>query len=151
MFIDRWMDKEDVIQIHSEMLSSISKDGIISFAATVLPMNIQDWFPLGLTGLISLKSLLQHHNSKAPILWHSAFLMVQISHWYMTPGKSISLDYTDLCQQVMSFFFNMLSRFVITFLPRSKHLLNFMAAITVSSDLSLLVYRNARDFCVLIL
>ena len=77
----------------------------VSASASVLPMNSQDWFPLGLTGLISLrmdwfdflavqgtlKSLLQHHNSKASILWHSTFFMVQLSHPYMTTGKTIAL------------------------------------------------------------
>ena len=68
-----------------------------STSESVLPMNIQDWFPLGLTGLISLqskglpKSLLQHHSSKAAILWCSAFFMVQLSHLYMTTGKAIAL------------------------------------------------------------
>ena len=65
-------------------------------SASVLPMNIQDWFPLGWTGWISLqskglKSLLPHHNSKAWILWHSAFFVVQPSHPYMTIGKTIAL------------------------------------------------------------
>ena len=71
----------------------------VSASASVLPMNIQDWFPLGLTGFISLgwnpwisiqgilKSLLQHHSSKASILWRSAFFMVQLSYPYMTTGK----------------------------------------------------------------
>ena len=64
--------------------------------ASVLPLNIQGWFPLGLTGLISLlseglASLLQHQSSKAAILWHSAFFMVQLSHLYMTTGKTIAL------------------------------------------------------------
>ena len=71
-----------------------------SASASVLAVNIWGWFPLGLTGLIgTLKSLLQHHNSKASILWHSAFSMVQLSHPYMTTGKNHSFDYTDLCQQ----------------------------------------------------
>ena len=70
----------------------------------------------------TLKSLLQHHNSKAPILWHSTFLMVQLSYPYMTTGKTIVLTLT-IISKVMSLLFNMLSRFVITFLPRSKHLL----------------------------
>ena len=73
-----------------------------SASASVLPMNIQDWFPLGWTGLISkgqgtLKSL-QHHSSKASILWHSVFFMVQLSHPYMTTGKTIALT-RDLCWQ----------------------------------------------------
>ena len=69
----------------------------VSASASVLLMNIQDWFPLGLTGLISLqpkglfKSLLQHHSSEASILRCSAFLMVQVSHPYMTTGKTIAL------------------------------------------------------------
>ena len=69
----------------------------VSASATVLPVNIQDWFPLGWTGWISLqskglsKSLLQHHSSKASILWCSAFFIVQLSHPYMTTGKTIAL------------------------------------------------------------
>ena len=93
-----------------------------------LPMNIQDWFPLGWTGWISLQSrglssLLQHHSSKAWILWCSAFIMVQVSHPYMTIGKTIALTRRTFPGKVMSLLFNMLSRLVITFLPRRKHLL----------------------------
>ena len=69
------------------------------------------------------KSLLQHHSSKASILQHSAFFMVQLSHSYMTTGKTIALTRRTFVGKVMSLLFNMLSRFVITFLPRSKHLL----------------------------
>ena len=68
------------------------------------------------------KSLLQHHSSKASILRHSAFFTVQLSHPYMTPGKTIALTKMDLCWKVMSQLFNMLSRLVIAFLPRSKRL-----------------------------
>ena len=68
-------------------------------------------------------SLLQHHSSKASSLQCSAFFMVQFSHPYMTPGKTHSLDYTDLCWQSDVLLFNMLSRLVIAFLPRSKHFL----------------------------
>ena len=68
----------------------------VSASASVLPMNIQNWFPLGWTGLHvvqgTLKSLLQHHSSKASILQHSAFFIVQLSHPYMTTGKTIALD-----------------------------------------------------------
>ena len=71
----------------------------------------------------TLKSLLQHHSSKASILWHSAFFIVQLSHPYMTTGKTIDLTRWTLVGKVMSLFFNMLSMLVITFLPRSKHLL----------------------------
>ena len=71
----------------------------------------------------TLKSLLQHHSSKASILWCSAFFMVQLSHPYMTTGKTIALTSRTYVGQVMSLLFNMLSRLVITFLPRSKRLL----------------------------
>ena len=100
----------------------------VSASASVLPMNIQDWFPLGWTGLISLQSkgtlkgLLQYHNSKASILWHSAFFIVQLSHPYMTTGKTIALTRRTFVGKVMSLLFNMLSRLVITFIPRSKRL-----------------------------
>ena len=97
-------------------------------SASVLPMNIQDRFPLGLTGWISLiqetlKTLLQHHSSKAPVLWHSAFFIVQLSHPYMTTGKTIALTRQTFVGKLMSLLFNMLSKFVIAFLPRSKCLL----------------------------
>ena len=71
----------------------------------------------------TLKSLLQHHSSKAPILWHSAFFRVQLSHPYMTTRKTIALTRRTFVGKVMSLLFNKLSRLTITFLPRSKHLL----------------------------
>ena len=71
----------------------------------------------------ALKSLLQHHNSKASILHHSAFFMVQLSHPYMTTGKTIALPRQTFVGKVMPLLFNTLSRFVIAILPRSKHLL----------------------------
>ena len=71
----------------------------------------------------TLKSLLQHHSSKASILWHSVFFMVQLSHPYMTTGKIIALTRWTFVGKVMSLLFNMLSRFVIVFLPRSRCLL----------------------------
>ena len=71
----------------------------------------------------TLKSLLQNHSLKASILWCSAFFLVQRSHPYMTPGKTIALTRWTFVGKVMSLLFNMLSRLVITFLPRSKHLL----------------------------
>ena len=100
----------------------------VSASASVLPMNIQDWFPLGWTGWITLlskglKSLLQHYSSKASILQHSAFFIVQLSNPYMTTGKTIALTRWTSVGKVTSLLFNMLSRFVIAFLPRSKHLL----------------------------
>ena len=71
----------------------------------------------------TFKSLLQHHSSRASILWHSAFLMVQLSYPYMTTGKTIALTRRTFVGKVMSLDFNMLSRLVITFVLRSKHLL----------------------------
>ena len=81
-----------------------------------------DWLDL-LAVQGTLKSLLQQHSSKASILWHSAFFMVQLSHPYMTTGKTIALTSQTFVGKVMSLFLNMLSRFVIGFLPRSKCLL----------------------------
>ena len=101
----------------------------ISASTSVLPMNAQDSSPLGWTGWISLqskglsKSLLQHHSSKASILRHSAVFTVQLSHPYMTTGKTIALTRWTFVDKVMSLLFNMLSRLVTTFLPRSKRLL----------------------------
>ena len=93
-------------------------------------MNTQDWSPLVWTGWISLqsvhgtrKSLLQHHSSKASILRHSAFFIVQLSHPYVTTGKTIALTRQTFVGKVMSLLLNMLSRLIITFLPRSKRLL----------------------------
>ena len=86
----------------------------ISASSSVLPMNIKDWFPSGWTGW-TLKSLLQHNSLKASILWHSAFFMVQLSHLYMTTGKTIALTRWAFVGQVMSLLFNMLSRLVIIF------------------------------------
>ena len=94
--------------------------------ASVLPMNIQGWFPLGLTGFISCSPRDSQESSptpqwKASILWHSAFFITLTSiHDYW---KNHRFDYIDLVVKVMSLLFNMLSRFVIAFLPRNKHLL----------------------------
>ena len=81
-----------------------------------------DWLDL-LAVQGTLRSLLQHHNSKASILWLSAFFTVQLSYPHMTTGKTIALIWWTFVGKVMSLLFNMLSRLVITFLPRSKHLL----------------------------
>ena len=78
-----------------------------------------DWFDiLAIQG--TLKSFLQYHSSKASFLWHSAFFMVQLSHPYMTTGKTIALTRWTFVNKVMSLLFNMLSRFVITFLLRKN-------------------------------
>ena len=81
-----------------------------------------DWFDLlAVQGI--LKNLLQHHSSKALIPWCSALFIVQLSHPYMTTGKTIALTRWTFVSKIMSLLFNMLSKFVITFLPRSKRLL----------------------------
>ena len=81
-----------------------------------------DWLDL-LAVQGTLKSLLQHHISKASILWHSALFMAHLSHPYKTTGKTIALTIQTIVGKVMSLFFNMLSKLVITVLPRSKPLL----------------------------
>ena len=88
----------------------------VSALASVLPMNTQDWSPLGWTGWISSKSkglsrVLQHHSSKAAILWCSAFFTVQLSHPYMTTGKTIALTRQTFVGKVISLLFNMLSTY----------------------------------------
>ena len=98
--------------------------GLISFR--------MDWLDL-LAVQGTLNSLLQHHSSKTSILRLSAFFIVQLSYPYMTTGKTIALTRWIFVSKVISLLFNMLSRWVITFLPRSKHL-NFMAAVTICSD-----------------
>ena len=80
-----------------------------------------DWFDL-LAVQGTLKSLLQHHSSKASILQHSAFFMIQLSHPYMTTGKTVALTIQNFVTKVMSLLFNMLSTFIIAFLPKSMHL-----------------------------
>ena len=98
--------------------------GLISFK--------MDWLDL-LAAQGTLKSLLQQHSSKASIFQQSAFFTAQLSHPYMTTGKTRALTRWTFVGKVMSLLFNMLSRLVITFLPRSKRL-NFMAAVTICSD-----------------
>ena len=101
-----------------------------SFSFNISPSNehpglissMMDWLDL-LTVRGTLKSLLQHHSSKASILQHSAFFIVELSHPYTTTGKTVTLTRRTFVDKVMSLPFNMLSRLVITFLPRSKHLL----------------------------
>ena len=101
----------------------------VSASTSFLPMNIRNRFPLGWTGWISLQSkglsrvfsntTVQKHQ----ILWRAAFFTVQLSHPYMTTGKTIALTRWNFVGKVISLLFNMLSRLVITFLPRSKRLL----------------------------
>ena len=101
-----------------------------SFSFNISPANEHPGltsFMMGWLDLLAvqgtLKSLLQHHSSKSSILQHSAFFIVQLSHPYMTTGKTIALTKQTFAGKVLSLLFNMLSRFVITFLPRSKRLL----------------------------
>ena len=116
-----------------------------SASASVLPMNIQGWFPLGLTSLISLLSKGLSRVFSSTTIWKqmqfeskfhcSAFFMVQVSHPYMTTGKAIALTRQTFVGKIMSLLFNMLSKLVIAFLPRSKQVsFNFMAAVTVRSS-----------------
>ena len=113
----------------SQLFTSGGQSIGVSASTTVFPMNTQDWFPLGWTMLDllavqgTLMSLLQHHSSKASILQRSAFFIIQLSHPYMTTGRTIALTRWTFVGKVMSLLFNMLSRLVITFLPRSEHLL----------------------------
>ena len=109
----------------SQFFASGGQNIGVSASISVLPMNIQDWFPLGLTGWISLlskglSSLLQHHSSKTSILQRSAFFIVQLSYPYMTTGKTIALTRRTFVGKVMSLLCNILSRLVITFLPKSN-------------------------------
>ena len=112
-----------------------------SFSFSISPSNVysglicfrMNWLDL-LVIQGSLKSLLQHHSSKASILWHSTFFMVQLSHPYMTTRKTIALTIQTFVSKVISLLFNTLSRLVIAFLPRSKCFFNFMAAVTICSD-----------------
>ena len=96
------------------IIPSKEHPGLISFR--------MDWLDL-FTIQGTLKSLFQHHSSKASVLWHSAFFTVQLSHPYMTTGKTIALTRRTFVGKVMSLLLNTLSRLVITFLPRSKRLL----------------------------
>ena len=119
-------------------LHQVASFGVAALAS-VLPMNIQDWFLLGLVCLISLQSrgLSRVFSNttvwKHQVLWHSAFFVVQLSHPHMTTGKTIALARWTFVGRVMLLLFNMLPLSVIAFLPRSK-CLNFMAAVTNCSD-----------------
>ena len=98
----------------SQFFASGGQSTELLASASVLPMNIQDWFPLGWNCWISLQSkglsrLLQHHSSKASILWCSAFFIVQFSYRYMTTGKTITLTRWTFVGRLMSLLFNMLS------------------------------------------
>ena len=148
MFIESVMPSNHLILCHPLLLPSsifpsirvFSSESVLhirwpkywswSFSFSISPSNEYsgltsfriDWLDL-LAVQGTLKSLLQHHSSKASTLWHSAYFVVQHSHLYMTTGKTIALTRWTFVSKVMSLLFNTLSRFVIAFLPRSKHLL----------------------------
>ena len=112
----------------SQFFASCGQSIGASASALVLPMNTQDWYPFWLTGWIylqseGLKSLLQHHSSKASILQCSAFFVLQLFHIYMTIGKIIALARQIFVSKVKSLLFNMLCRLGIALLPRSEYLL----------------------------
>ena len=122
----------------SEFIASGDQSIGISAVASVLPINIQGWTPLWLTGLISLQSkgpssLLQYHNLKGSILQHSVFFMVHLSHLYMSIGQTIALTIRTFVGKVMFLPFNMLSRFS-SFSCKEQASFNFMAAVTICSD-----------------
>ena len=129
-----------VFSSESALLIRWSKYWSFSFSISVLPNEYSgpssfkmDWLDLlQVQGI--LKSLLHHHSSKTSILQHSAFFMVQLSHPYMTTGKTIALTRWTCVGKVMSLLFNMLSRLVITFSSKEQASLNFMAAVTICSD-----------------
>ena len=114
----------------NELILSIKWPKYWSFSFSISPSNECsglisvriNWFYLFVVQR-TLKSLLQHHSSKASILWHSALFMVWLSHPYMTTGKTIALTIRTFVGKVMPLLFNMLSRFIIAFLPKSKRLL----------------------------
>ena len=111
----------------SQLFTSGGQSIGVSGSTSVLPVNIQDWSPLGWTGWISLQSkglsrVFSNTKFKASFLWRSAFFTVQLSHLYMTTGRTIALIRQTFVGKVMSLLFNMLSELVIAYLPRSKAL-----------------------------
>ena len=109
-----WGSQRKYWSFSFSIIPSKEHSGLISFR--------MDWLDL-LAVQGTLRSLLQHYSSKASVLWRSAFFTVQLSHPYMTTGKTIAMTRRTFVGKVMSLLFNMLSRLVITFLPRRKHLL----------------------------
>ena len=124
----------------SQFFTSGGQSVGVSALASVLPMNIQDWFPLGWTGWIPLqskglfKSLLQHHSSKASILRCSAFFMFQRSHPHMTTGKTIALTRWTFVGKVISLLDSILLSRCHNFSSKEQESFNFMAAVTICSD-----------------
>ena len=125
-----------------------------SFSFSISPSNVysgltsfrMDWLDL-LAVQGTRKSLLQHHSSKASILWHSAFFVVQLSHPHMTTGKITDLTRRTFICNVTSLLFNMLSRLVITFLPRSRYLLILWLQSPSAVILESLLPKNKVSHC----
>ena len=111
--------------------------GLISFTMDWLDLFVVQGTP---------KSLLQHHSLKVSMLWHSAVFIVQLLYVHRTTGKTIALNRQAFVSKVMSLLFNMLSRLVVAFLPRSKCLFNFMAAIAICSDFGGQKYKVSHCF-----
>ena len=128
----RVFSSESVLHIRWSKYWSLSFSISLSNEYSGLIFYRMDWLDL-LAVQGTLKSLHQHRSSKVPILQHSFILIGQLSHPYMTFAKTIALTRQTFVSKVLSLLFNMLSRLIITFLPRSK-CLNFMAAITICSD-----------------
>ena len=126
----RVFSNESALRIRNESALRTRWPKYWSFSFNISPSNEHlglisfrmDWLDL-LAVQGTLKSLLQHHSSKASVLLHSAFFIVQLSHPYMTTGKTIALTRWTFVGKVLPLLFNMLPRFIVTFLPRSKHLL----------------------------
>ena len=149
MFIKSVMPSNHLILVHLLLLPpsifpniGVFSSGLIlfiswpkywSFSFSISPSNEYSGLISSLTVQGALKNLFQHHSSKASILRHSAFFILQLSHPYMTTGKTIALTRWTFVGKIMSLLFNMLSRLVITFLPRSKCLL-FKPAVTIFND-----------------
>ena len=117
----RVFSNESVLYIRWPKYWSFSFSFSLSNDSGLISFRIDRFYLLAVQG--TLKSLLQHHSSKASILWHSAFFTVQLSHPHMTTGKTIALTRWTFVSKVMPLLFNVLSRFVIAFLPSNKHLL----------------------------
>ena len=128
----RVFSNESVLDIRWSKYSSFSFSISPSNEYSGLIFFRMDWLDL-LAVQETLKSLLQHHSSRASALRPSAFFIVQLSLWYVTPGKIITLTRWTFVGKVMSLLFNVLSRLAIAFLPRSK-CLNFMTAVIICSD-----------------
>ena len=116
----------------SHLLASGGQSIGVSASTSVLPMKSISFRMTEIQG--TLKSLLQHHSSKASILWCSAFFIVQLSLLYVTTGKTIALTIQTFVGRIMSLFFNMLSRFGHSFSSKEQASFKFMAAVTIYSD-----------------